>query len=80
MCRNEYVIPNEKMCVNLLDLVGEDSICIKTHRICENRNITKKCKFEKCGCRLNIVDIFATGELDLAIKDIINVANKYPVA
>jgi hypothetical protein len=76
LCRNEYRIENSQMCI-LLNLLDIDDICVKVHKICEHRNITKKCQFEMCGCRTNIVDIISKDELDLAIKDIIYVADKY---
>jgi len=77
LCRNEHMFSNAEMNNILLNLVGSSELCVKVHKLCENRNITKKCQFEKCGCRLNIVDIYTKNELDLAIKDIIHVANIY---
>jgi len=76
LCRNEYRIDNKQMNI-VLNLLEIDDICVKVHKICEHRNITKKCQFEMCGCRTNIVDIISEDELDLTIKDIIYVADKY---
>ncbi len=82
LCRNEHMFSNSEMNNILLHLVGNSGLCMKVHKLCENRNITKKCQFEKCGCRLNIVDIYTKNEseLYLAIKDIIHVANKYAIS
>ncbi len=77
LCRNEHMFSNEKMNDILLNLIGTSELCLRVHKLCENRNITKKCQFDKCGCRTNIVDIITKNELDFAIKDILNVANKY---
>lgn len=77
LCRYEHKYTNGEMNNILLILTEKDNTCIRVHKLCENRNITKKCRFEKCGCRENIVDIIVEEEIDLAIKDIIHVANKY---
>jgi len=77
LCRNEHIFSNAEMNNMLLDLIDSNEMCIKVHKLCENRNITKKCYFENCGCRVNIVDVYTKNELDLAIKDIMNLANKY---
>jgi len=77
MCRKKHVFSNEEMNCILLELNGKNSMCVRTHDLCDNRNITKKCQFESCGCRENIVDILVEKEIDLAIKDIICIANKY---
>jgi hypothetical protein len=79
LCRNEHKIENKQMNIILLDLTGSDSMCLTVHKLCENKqmNITKKCQFENCGCRTNVVDIITQDQIDLAIKDIIYVADKY---
>jgi hypothetical protein len=77
LCRNEHILMNKQMSNILLNLMATDNICLKVHKRCEHRNITKKCQFEKCGCRTNIVDILIEDELDLTVKDIIYVADKY---
>jgi hypothetical protein len=77
LCRNEHRMNNKQMNNIILNLMGIDNMCLKVHKLCENKNITKKCQFEKCGCRTNVVDIIAENEMDLAIKDIIYVADKY---
>jgi hypothetical protein len=77
LCRNDHMISNTTMNTILLELTGVSELCLKVHKLCENKNITKKCHFEKCGCRVNIVDIYTKNDLDLAIKDIIYLANNY---
>jgi hypothetical protein len=79
LCRNQHNISNNEMNSILLTLFNTDIICIKVHKTCERRDITKKCQFENCGCRTNIVDIITDNELDISIQDIINAANNYPV-
>jgi len=82
LCRNEHRYSNIKMNNILLDLVGSNEFCM---RVCNSDrgsscSITKKCQFEKCGCRINIVDIYLKNDLDLAIKDVVRVANKYKIS
>jgi hypothetical protein len=52
-------------------------MCLPVHKTCENRNMTKKCKFEKCGCKVNIVDFSSKKEVDLAIKDILRISDNF---
>ncbi len=79
LCRNEHRFSNQKMNDILLKMIDSSELCVRVHKICEPRNITKKCQFEKCGCRTNVVDIITRNEIDLAIKDILNVAGMYSV-
>lgn len=80
LCRNDHIFSNRKMNSVLLVLVNSSVLCLRVHKSCENRNITKKCKFEKCGCRTNIVDVLTKNDLDSTIKDILKVANKYAIS
>jgi len=77
LCRNEHRISNKKMNIILLELTDSDEMCLRVHKTCETKNITKKCQFDNCGCRTNVIDIVTKDDIDLAIKDIINLANKY---
>lgn len=80
LCRNEYKYSNKEMNNILVDLAIDDNICLPIHKKCqyEMNNITKKCQFKNCGCRVNIVDIITDEEIDLSIKMIVNTANRYP--
>ena len=77
LCRNEDKIENKRMNRLLVELTGNDSMCLGVHKMCEHDNKTKKCQFVNCGCRVNVVDIITQDQMDLAIKDIINIADKY---
>lgn len=78
LCRNEHILENKDMNSILLNLINSEYICLKVHKLCEYKELTKKCQFKKCGCRKNIVDIMPQEEdLDLAIKEIIHIANNY---
>ena len=77
LCRNQHFFSNKEMNDILTKMNGNSELCMKVHAGCENKNVTKKCQFENCGCRTNVVDVITSGEIDLAIKDIISVANRY---
>jgi hypothetical protein len=79
LCRNEYRYSNTEIHEVLMDLVSDNTMCFHVHKLCEYNEIkTKKCKFENCGCRTNIVDIITQEDLDLSIKSIIKAASNYP--
>jgi len=78
LCRNEHNVSNSDMNEMLINFNGVSDMCVRVHGKCENNNMVKRCQFDKCGCRTNIVDIITRAQVDLAIKEIVFVANKYP--
>ncbi len=74
LCRNEYIFSNKEMNTMLSYLINDNNMCFK---VCKNNNVTKKCQFENCGCRINIVDVITSEEMDLSIQKVISVANSY---
>lgn len=76
ICRYENIFSNKEIYLILNSIGIKSEICISVHKKCEYRNITKKCKFENCGCRINTLDIFLNNGIDLAIKDILDTSDK----
>jgi len=75
MCREEHIYTNIEINVILLELLNSNNMCLPVHKKCQDDdnccNIIKKCEFEKCGCRINHMDIIVEEDFDLAMKDII---------
>lgn len=77
LCRNEHIFSNKEMNNILMKLTNTNTVYVQAHKKCERKNVTKKCQFENCGCRINILDVIVPEEIDLTIKSVIEIANKY---
>jgi len=74
LCRSKYMFSGQEMNEMLMTLVDDNGLCM---RVQEDNTVVKKCQFENCGCRINVVDIITPEDMDLTIQKLIGAADHY---
>lgn len=77
LCRNVTSYSNADVYKLLVFIGNSNDICIRVHNECEDNNIIKRCKFEECGCRENIVDLCVRDPHNTSMESLCNMASNF---